>query len=192
MMSCALIEIAATSVLGALDARERALLDRHLAQGCPDCERELVQASELVADLAEATPVPPPASLRDRVLASVAANDNTPGLLLDTGGVLIKRSDELTWLPFLPGIERKLLHTDPERRYRSFLLRLEPGARLYKHHHPDVEEILLLSGDINVSGIEMRVGDYCRASADSIHEESFSINGCVMFVSASMDIRPVA
>jgi hypothetical protein len=40
--------------------------------------------------------------------------------------------------------------------------------------------------------MHMKAGDYCRASADSIHEESWSDEGCVLFIVASMDNHLVA
>jgi anti-sigma factor ChrR (cupin superfamily) len=187
-----MIDLAAASVLARLDCGDQVALAVHRERGCPECEREIREASELAASLTPAHAAAPPHSLREKVLALTRATAPTPGLLHDEQGILIKRPDELEWKQFVPGIERKILHTDAQRRYRSYLLRFAPGARLFKHHHPEVEEVLVLSGDVSLHGIGMKTGDYCRAGADTVHEESYSEGGCVVFISASMDNRPVA
>lgn len=191
-MTCSLREMAAASVLASLQPSEQAALDAHLAKGCSECESEIRAAGELALELASLVETAPPVGLREKVLAKVTQESRSPGVLLEEKGILIKRPDELAWRAFIPGIDRKLLHTDGDRRYRSYLLRFEPGAKLFKHRHPEVEEILVISGDVHISGMHMKAGDYCRAGADSIHEESWSDAGCVLFVVASMDNHPVS
>ena len=186
-MTCPLRDMAAASVLASLQCAEQVTLAVHLAKGCSECESEIRVVGELSADLALAVEAAPPASLREKLLSKLTQESRTPGLLLEDNGILIKRPDELAWKSFIPGIDRKLLHTDGDRRYRSYLLRFEPGAKLFKHRHPEVEEILVISGDVHISGMHMKAGDYCRAGADSVHEESWSDAGCVLFVVASMD-----
>ncbi len=189
-MTCPLRELAAASVLARLDPFEQAELDAHLATGCSVCEAELRATSELAADLAESVSATPPPALRDRLMAQL--KPKSPGTLFDQGGILIKRPDDMGWKRFVPGIDRKILHNDPERRYRTYMLRFEAGAKLFKHFHPEVEEIVVLSGDVHIAGLHMKTGDYCRASAESIHEESWSDAGCVLFVTSSTDNQVVA
>jgi anti-sigma factor ChrR (cupin superfamily) len=183
---------AVASVLGYLQPAEHSALEAHLKQGCSMCEQELRLAQEIALDLATAVEAEPPAALRSKLLGKLSPSSQAPGVLLKDKGLLIKRPDELDWRPFIPGVDRKMLHTDTDRRYRSYLLRFEPGAKLFKHRHPEVEEILVISGDIHISGVDMRAGDYCRADADSVHDESWSDAGCVLFVVASMDNHIVA
>jgi anti-sigma factor ChrR (cupin superfamily) len=183
-------DLAAASVLAGLQASEQTALDAHLAQGCAECEEEIRVARELTADLAVAVETAPPADLRERLLSNLTPR--IPGLLLEDRGILIKRPDEMGWKRFIPGIDRKVLHTDADRRYRSYLLKFEPGAKLFKHRHPEVEEILVISGDVHISGLHMKTGDYCRAASDSVHEESWSEGGCVIFVVSSMDNQVVS
>lgn len=191
-MTCSMREFATASVLGSLQAAEPQAFDAHLAKGCPQCEAELRAAGELAVDLASAVEVAPPPTLRDKLVANISQASRTPGVLLEESGILIKRPEELAWKKFIPGVDRKMLHRDAGRRYTSYLLRFEPGAKLFKHRHPEVEEILVISGDVHVSGMHMKAGDYCRAGADSIHEESWSDSGCVLFVVASMDNQLVS
>jgi anti-sigma factor ChrR (cupin superfamily) len=186
-MTCTFQDLAAASVLASLSPSEQQALDSHLAKGCAECEAELAAARNLAGDLALAVEAAPPANLRDRLLSKLNPDKRAAGLLLDEAGILIKRPEEMGWKSFIPGIDRKMLHTDTDRRYRSYLLKFEPGAKLFKHRHPEVEEILVVSGDVHISGQHMKAGDYCRAGEDSIHEESWSDEGCVLFVVASMD-----
>jgi len=185
-------DLAAASVLASLQPTEWTALEAHLAQGCPACDEELRLAHEIALGLATAVEAEPPAALRAKLLVKLSPSPLAPGILLKDQGILIKRPDELGWRSFIPGIEQKMLHTDTDRRYRSYLLRFEPGAKLFKHRHPEVEEILVISGDVHISGVDMRAGDYCRADADSVHDESWSDAGCVIFVVASMDNHIVA
>lgn len=55
----------------ALDELERARFEQHLA-GCADCRAEVSSLAETAAMLTHAVAMPPPAALRDRVLAEVA------------------------------------------------------------------------------------------------------------------------
>jgi anti-sigma-K factor RskA len=68
-------------VLGVLDADEAAEVAAHLDR-CADCRRELAVSAEVVAELpaalAAASPLAPPADLRDRVLRSVPAVAGSP------------------------------------------------------------------------------------------------------------------
>lgn len=55
----------------ALDDVERAAFERHLAE-CPACQSEVAGLREASALIGATAAVPPPASLRDRVLADIA------------------------------------------------------------------------------------------------------------------------
>jgi anti-sigma-K factor RskA len=66
-------ELLALEALGALEAGERAPLERHLSS-CDDCRSELREMSDAMAALAYTVePVIPPAALRARVLQNVRA-----------------------------------------------------------------------------------------------------------------------
>ena len=55
----------------ALDDLERARFEKHLAE-CEDCRAEVAELRETAALLAEATATPPPAALRESVLAGIS------------------------------------------------------------------------------------------------------------------------
>lgn len=79
-----------------------------------------------------------------------------------------------------PGVLRKVLFVDPKRHYNASLLRVEAGTRYPSHRHVDVEEIMVLEGELHIHGVVMRPGDYCRAEPDSIHRETFTEGGCLL------------
>ena len=59
-------EHAPAYALGALDGRDLAEFERHLASGCATCSESVRESRETLATIAaEAPPVPPPASVRD-------------------------------------------------------------------------------------------------------------------------------
>jgi len=177
------------SVLGTLASTERSAFDAHFERGCSICAGEIHLAAEIAIGLAPE--MEPPGTLRTKVLDRITAGP-TPGVVNPKPGITISRAAELGWRKLTRGIDVKTLHTDTDRRYRSVLLRFAPGAKLFKHRHPKVEEVFVVSGDVWIHGLRMSAGDYCRADADSIHEESYSENGCIVFISASMDNHPVS
>jgi anti-sigma-K factor RskA len=68
-------EFAADYALGLLEGEELEDFERHLAAGCAACEQELAAMDAVGDALAYSIePVPPPAPLRDRVLAAVDAD----------------------------------------------------------------------------------------------------------------------
>ena len=68
--------------LDAVDAEERAAVERHLA-ACEACREEVRGLREAAVRLAEGSAVVPPADLRDRVLAEVARTPQVPAPLGD-------------------------------------------------------------------------------------------------------------
>jgi quercetin dioxygenase-like cupin family protein len=191
-MNCPLRESAAAYVLSDLSSGQRAVFESHLAEGCAACEAEMRSAGEIAAGFGGMASVEPPADLRDRLMAKVASAPRVPGLLFQHQGLIISRSAELDWQPLAPGVDYKTIHTDTDRRYSTMLVRMAPGARYTAHRHVDVEEVFMLSGDMNVAGVIMRTGDYCRGEAGTLHGETSSEAGCVMLVMASPDNEAVA
>jgi anti-sigma factor ChrR (cupin superfamily) len=98
------------------------------------------------------------------------------------------RSQELQWMPHLvPRVKVAILHSDAERRERVGLLEAMPGMVYPQHRHGGVEEIYMLSGDLELEGITYYAGDYIRSATGSTHEVSRSATGCMFFFRASMD-----
>jgi hypothetical protein len=177
--------------LGALPPDEARAFEAQLAAGDARAESELAAFRAVVQDLAHAAPpqAPPPA-LRERVLARIATED---AAVIDQGGLSFVRGDRLGWQPgSVPGVEVKPLSIDAERGRRTVLVRMAPGTVYPAHRHGDLEEIYMLEGDYLVSGVLMRAGDYCRAEGGTVHEDSRTLSGCVLIVSASLQDQRVA
>jgi hypothetical protein len=68
-------DLAAGYALGTLDGEDLALFQTHLAEGCARCSAALADAEETLAHLARETPpVIPPASVKQALLARIAAS----------------------------------------------------------------------------------------------------------------------
>jgi anti-sigma factor ChrR (cupin superfamily) len=180
-------EMASLYALGALDANEKLAFEEHLRQGCESCAHDSLSFTAVVNAIGESVPAPPRAELRQRVLARVTRTPHAPGVLLEQGGLLIARSDELSWRGMAPGIVYKPLYQDATRKYSTSLVRMDPGVHYPSHRHAEIEELFLLSGDLHVEGQIMRSGDYCRADSGTIHGETFTDSGCLFLLLASQE-----
>ena len=89
--------------------------------------------------------------------------------------------EEGDWQPFGRGVQLKVLY---ERDgIRSYLLRLEAGARLAAHRHPVDEECVVLTGVLQVgTRIEIRPGGYHIARRGALHASISTRDGATMFL----------
>ena len=185
--------LAALYALGSLAGEERVLFEEHLNKGCPLCEVEIRSLDGVAQYLSLSVPSAAPSDeVRKRIINAIGVGQEpkaasrsresfaSEGILLQQPGLLISRSEDMPWQDVAPGISRKLLFVDSERHYNTSLIRVRAGARYPSHRHADVEEILVLEGDLHLHGVVMRPGDYCRAEPESVHQETFSESGCVL------------
>ena len=181
----AIREQAALYALGALPADEAEAVASALAAGDVALNDEVGAFASVVETLALAVPpqAPPPA-LRAAVLERIGAG--APAVI-DAGGLRFVRSAATAWEPSpLAGIEVKRLFDDATAGRRTTLVRIAPGGSVPAHRHADVEEIYLLEGDLVLSGVPMRAGDYCRAEGGTMHDGIHSPGGCVLLMCASV------
>jgi anti-sigma factor ChrR (cupin superfamily) len=184
-------ELASLYALDALDPAEKRIFEQHLGTGCEPCARDLRSYEAVATAIGESVAMQPPKRLRQDLLASVNEKPGLPGVLLQQPGLLISRSQELDWKPMAVGIEYKPLFEDAVRRYNTCLVRMDAGARYPSHRHREIEELFLLSGELNVENQVMRAGDYCRADSGTIHGETFTDIGCMFLLLASADNQVV-
>lgn len=135
---------------------------------------------ELVSTMAASIagePLPPPRNraLRERVLARLAGVRSS---------LVTIRADEGQWVPLAPGVGFKLLHQDAA--YRSFLLRLAPGAELAPHDHKDDEECVVLQGEARLGDVRVAAGDYHLAPKGVPHGRIVSATGALLFLRAAI------
>lgn len=182
-------EMAAVYALGALQGEERSAFEQHLAEGCATCAEEVAAFGVVVAELAYAMPAQTPRSeVRTRVLERIVVEGMTVNHpKIEKDHFLFVSSQWLDWQPgTAPGVEIKLLSFDQERGYYTTMVRMEPGATLPPHRHADVEESYITEGEVLVSGVLMRTGDYCRADAGSMHTGVTTKTGCTFIAVASI------
>jgi len=133
----------------------------------PDAEQALFEALK---------PAPMPAEraamLKSRVLSRAKA---APTPRLDT-----IHSADGEWKPFLPRIAIKVLRR--EAGTQSYLLRLDPGAVLLPHEHPDEEECMVLEGQVRIGDIVASQGDYHLAPKGVDHSAIVSDQGALLFL----------
>ena len=89
--------------------------------------------------------------------------------------------DEGEWVPLFPMVEMKVLCAIGNGA--SFLLRLQPGAHLPAHDHLEVEECLMLDGELDLGGgTVLYAGDYHMAPRGLAHGTAISRVGALIFL----------
>jgi quercetin dioxygenase-like cupin family protein len=180
-------ELVSLYALNALDGSEKEIFEEHLQQGCPACEVDLRDFMFVARAIGRSASEEPPTRVRERLHSQLSLSPQVPGIVMRQGGLLISRSAELSWQILAPGITYKCLYEDTVRKYNTFLVRMEPGSRYHSHHHSDIEELLVLSGELHIEGRAMYTGDYCRAESGTIHGETYTNSGSVFLLLASQE-----
>lgn len=195
-------ELASLYALGALDAGEAESFEVEL-RGNPELQA-LVADFHAMSDLmCIASPqVTPPDSLREKVLARIAAGTPSvrssvppmPPALMAMAGLRFEDSAESRgWksLP-IPGAYIKLLSMEKERGYAVLLGKLEKGTRYPAHINAGPEDFFVLSGDLVIGNRRMSAGDFHHADEGSLHEENYSVDGCTLLAVLTLDDPLVA
>lgn len=160
---------AALAALGLLPPREAAEVSEELVN-------RMRQAASLLAE--SVAPIPPPPSLKDRLMKRIA-NYHTMKPLADV------RSHDDTWkLSGIPGVDIKPLFKDKQTGISTYLLRMEPGSHLPAHYHHDVEQCLVLKGDIRWDELVYEEGDFVVMGKDTPHPELHTVYGNILLLMA--------
>jgi quercetin dioxygenase-like cupin family protein len=94
----------------------------------------------------------------------------------------LKYGISLTSMTHAPSRECRVtvLYEDPKRGEMTCLLKLEPGAHIPFHKHPEIEQSFVLEGSVeDHDGIAM-AGDYVWRKSGSLHDNK-SPGGAVLF-----------
>ena len=136
-------------------------------------------AAEAAALLAEAAaPAAPAPSVKSRLMARVEHYEIAKP-------VADIRHNEPAWMPYgLPGVEVKPLFIDKQTSRTTVLLRMAPGARLPSHRHHDVEQCLVIKGDIRFGELVYEEGDFVVMDKDTDHPEIHSVGGNILLLVA--------
>lgn len=103
------------------------------------------------------------------------------GLVPTVGGSTYVKPSAMEWRPTrFQKVSIKVLYENPERGEMTCLLKLEPGAYIPFHKHPELEQSLVLEGSVeDHDGVAM-AGDYVWRTRGSMHDNR-SPNGAVLF-----------
>ena len=169
-------------VLGGSSIDERHAFEQHLAT-CAACLQETQTYDDVGKTLLYSAPAsPPPASLKERMLANVR---NPKPLLV--------RANDQAWMPTpVDGVTMRPLYVDPIKRRQTIIVRLEPGASYPIHAHAGPEDCYVLEGVLMDGDLRMTVGDYTRYESGSQHGPLTTETGCEILVIGSLDDRVVA
>jgi|SRR5208337_29434 len=179
---------AALYVVGALSGEEAREFEAHLKQGCEVCAAEVKAFSSVTDELAgTVSPQAPSAKLRERVLDKIASEVRARNsATIDKNGMRFMLSNLMPWEETaIKGIESKVLFRDAANGMVTVLVRMAPGTSAPRHRHAAVEESYVLEGDVTISGVEMKPGDYCRAEPRSVHTGISTRGGCQFITIAS-------
>jgi anti-sigma factor ChrR (cupin superfamily) len=193
-------ELASLYALGALEAKEARDFERHLADGCAVCARELESFRAVAGELGYFAPAAMPArDLKHDILegvrsarAGTAASGTTQvwkQWKTDTAmpGFFTLRGDESGWDETdIPGISVRKLFVDQARDTVTMLVRMAPGTSYPPHRHAGVEECYVIEGDLKVGDMVMRAGDYQRVDTASVHGVQSTESGCTLFIISSL------
>lgn len=139
---------------------------------------DMLAAEMLLGEMAFVSLATPPPSLRDRLLAQVAAEAAPPPFVL--------RADDSPWIDTgIPGVRRRNLYLDEESQRVSFLLKMESGAKYPPHRHGGVEECFVLQGTVRDDNSLVAAGDYVRYETSSDHSPLVTDSGCVLLIVGS-------
>lgn len=180
-----LVDSAALLAVGALDEAEVAAIQWRLDKTGDAVRDEAAAFLETAAALAESVvSADPPQSVKARLFERIDETPQRPrALLLDEDGVLILRSAEIPWRPHqVAGVAVKQLHVDQDSGHITSLVRFDPGVVYPAHAHVRDEELLVLSGDLEIQSRRMGPGDYCRGEAGSTHGSAVSRSGALLLV----------
>ncbi|MBL9135903.1 MAG: cupin domain-containing protein [Verrucomicrobiales bacterium] len=188
-MNCdELQQLTALQAIGALEAADADRLRQRLAEdpaAVAEWSRFLDVATSLAGSVAPAQPSP---SVRTRVLERIRKTpqaregskpvDAKPPEPPAPEGLHFLRADQ-PWLPApLPGARFKVISAGEHQSYLMLMIELAPGAGYPEHDHFGVEDMYILSGDLQSEGRSLGPGDSLHAEPGSHHHELRSINGC--------------
>ena len=160
-------EIACMAALDLASPTEAAAVPRSLVNEMRDAAWQL---AETIA------PAPAAPSLKHRLMTRVAQFEQLKPL------ADVRRNEDYWVHSGMPGIDIKQLFKEKETGRTTYLLRMEPGARLPGHLHHDAEQCLVLKGDIAWGDIVYEEGDFIVMGKGTHHPEIHTVNGNLLLL----------
>ncbi|MGJ8725345.1 MAG: cupin domain-containing protein [Roseibacillus sp.] len=189
-------ELAALKSLHALDGADAEALAH-----CSQCRlgQTLLASQGFEETVATMTaniypPAQPSPDLKGKIFAAIGETE--PGSEAQEqeepqGGYHFIGDQEGEWKS-LPGgkIRIKTLSDLPESPHTTMMLEADPGAVFLPHAHEGMEEILLISGDLDTLGRRLGPGDYLRHDPNTLHAKAISENGCRALLITARENHP--
>lgn len=166
-------------VIGEMPDSERQAVERRFAEE-PAFQSLVLTWEERLAVNLTSQEQPAPTHIWDRIEAEIDTVEKIPGskTVRDADGAWERLSD---------GVTIKHLFIDSRAGWRSFLLKLEPGARRPAHEHYDhAEECLILEGETEIGGVHFKAGDYHLAPVGVPHGELVSKTGALLYIRSGL------
>lgn len=182
-------EFAALVGLNALDGADAEAMEH--CHECPFGSASLAAFGydETVAAITAAAfpPMAPPAELKEIIMAKISESPAPK----EEGGYFFIGDDEGEWSE-LPGgkVRLKVLSDLDESGHTMVLLEADPGGVFFPHAHKGMEEVFLISGDLETEGRHMQAGDYLRAAPGTRHHRAISHTGCRAIMITARENHP--
>jgi anti-sigma factor ChrR (cupin superfamily) len=176
--------LAAEYALGSLDGAGIAMVQ---ARAAHDAGFAAVLADQLARaaamdDAADPLPhPPPPAGLLDTIEARIDAIAGLPG------ATTIRHASG-RWHDVASGIAVKILARDVAAGRQSYLVSMQPGARLPAHAHNALEECVMLAGVVLINGHRIEAGDVHLVPAGIAHPVLEAPDGALFYVRGEIDL----
>lgn len=98
--------------------------------------------------------------------------------------ILVNREVDRDWaLTDYAGIERSIFRRN-EQGGRTFMIRMKKGAHFPHHKHQGNAEIMILNGQVLISGVELSKGDYLFTRTGEEHD-IVALTSAELFISAA-------
>lgn len=105
----------------------------------------------------------------------------TPAMKPTIEGSIYVRPAEMEWQPTqFAKTQIKVLYEDKAKGEMTCLIKLEPGAHIPFHRHPELEQALVLEGSMYDHDGICRAGDFVWRKPNSCHE-NHTDDGAVIF-----------
>lgn len=191
-------ELAALYAAGAMTTAELEAFERRLIEGDAACRHEFERVRAVGERLLRApAPVEPGLITRSNLINRLGLKKDPPAFSKETPAadlfsedaseMVLMRGGEVDWKPTaVPGVVARNLYVDHARKRATVLLRLAPGVVYPDHDHPDVEECLVLEGDLELGGKVMGKHDYMRIPKGGQHGTPRTKNGCLLLVTCGL------
>lgn len=188
-------QLTALEAVGALDGGDVEQLRQRLAideAARDELRRFLDAAGWLAMTVARHRPS---GSVRERVMARIVQHPQASALVPEAGASADRRAGAdaevegppgfrfvartLPWVATpLPGVRYKVLSVGPHQEHAILEVELGPGAAYPEHEHIGVEDMYVLTGDLETEGRFLGPGDAFHAEPGTHHGGLKSVGGC--------------